>query len=101
VLTWIALAGPIAWLVAFEAVYVLAMGCERFTTGAHAVVAATALIAAGAAWIAWRWTPPAVEDETSARTRWLTGAAIGLNIWFAITIAAMEFPIAVVRPCAP
>jgi hypothetical protein len=91
----------VAWLIAFEAVYVLAMGCQRFTAGAHAVVIAMALLAAGAGWLSWRWTQPDVDDGASARTRWLRRASIGLNVWFAITIAAMEFPIAVVHPCVP
>jgi len=100
-LTWLALVGPLAWLIAFEAVYVLAMGCERFTAGAHALVVVSTLVAAGAGWLAYRWPRPVNDGDGAARTRWLAAAAVGLNLWFAISIAAMEFPIAVVRPCVP
>jgi hypothetical protein len=96
-----ALAGPVLWLVAFEAGYVLAMGCDRFVGLVHLVVGASAVASGAAAWTAWRIVRGADGEWPSGPGRWLGAAAIGLNLWSAITIAAMEFPIVAIRPCVP
>jgi len=101
-LTWIALIGPMAWLLAFEAGYVLGMGCDRFLAITHAVFVVSAAASALAAWVAWRIGRHASEsDSQTQHTRWLEGAAVALNVWFALTIVAMELPLFVVRPCVP
>jgi hypothetical protein len=109
---WIGiLAGPVVWLAALEASYVLSYAaCEsRHTWFLHGSNIFSILLVAAAGWVAWRSGPaPAQESPTlpgtpqmrETRARWMSTAGAALSLWFILVILAMEIPVLVLPPCA-
>jgi hypothetical protein len=96
------LSGPILWLLALEADYVLgARACALAPVVAGAITVVAALISVAAAAWAWRAHGARVHDPGGepSRIRWMSYAALGLGAWFAVAILAMELPLFALRAC--
>jgi hypothetical protein len=105
-LTWSLLAGAVLWLIALEALYLLAYpvcaGASRWPM--HAVTATTA--AAAMACAAWAWSHRRdVETSDDGHTagdtpiNWIARASAIANIWFALVIVSTEVVILTLRVC--
>jgi hypothetical protein len=104
------LVGPIMFLAALEANYVLAyVACERHQSWMiHLASLAAIVLVALAGLGAWRAGVPGRELEqpttdlvrtTMDLTRFMAYAGITLSVWFIIAIIALEIPPTILRPC--
>src|SRR5881394_3577032 len=93
------LTGPLAWLTALEANYVLSdyMVCAHGVRWPlHFVVVLAILLSLGAGVAAWG---AGADRHATRRRRFMAMAGVALSLGFALVIAAMEFPALAIEPC--
>jgi hypothetical protein len=104
------LAGPVVWFTLLELNYTLSyVSCEsRQKWFLHVAVAASVLLVAAAAYLAWRYgppedsqerTPPVTRSTAEIRARWMAFGGVGLSLWFILVMIAMEIPILTLKVC--
>lgn len=105
---------PLAWAALLETNYSMSyVACEQGRTWMlHLATAIAMVLIAAAAFGTWRVLPPPVEESAAstasqpertalARARFVSYAAFGLSLWFALVILAMEVPAVLLQPCSP
>ena len=101
------LAGPAAYLLNHEALYLLsAWTCpngHRWLM--HATALLFALVSLGGAWVGWRnWQiagrePPTAEGGPLPRSRFMGLIGVAFGLFFFVVVVALWIPVAVVGPC--
>jgi uncharacterized membrane protein len=106
--------GPLAWAAVLETNYSMSyVACEQGSKWMlHLAVAVAVVLIVAIAFGTWRVLPPPVDEtlpstpaqpERTAqiRARFISHAALGLSLWFALAILAMEVPAALLQACNP
>lgn len=101
------LAGPLVWLISFEAKFALApWACVTQGKVALYIVSIVALaLAAGSALVAWRqWSDvgkkePGDGDGALPRIRVMAAGGVMSSVMFFLVILAQAIPEVVLRPC--
>jgi hypothetical protein len=97
--------GPLAWAAVLQTNYTMSyVACEQGSKWMlHLAIASAVVLIAIIGFATWRVLPPpapesqastAAQPERTAliRARFISYAAFGLSLWFALVILAMEIP---------
>ena len=106
--------GPLAWAAVLQTNYTMSyVACEQGSKWMlHLAIASAVVLIAIIGFATWRvLPPPAPESQASTaeqpertaliRARFVSYAALGLSLWFALVILAMEIPAFFLQPCNP